>query len=149
MKFEKFAKKVVPYCSTVLYNGQAYLKCGKTYAKIPLHVGQIGSIDQFDEILQAVLESEIYEEPAELCNAYLPSADGKSKDIVREYSDGELSFCISNENFGLIERYDQAYIVNVDDEKFHGTALLIGKPVTDVGNFEADLIFTDIKMEEK
>lgn len=149
MKFEKFVKRAVPYCCTVIHDNTSWCKYGSMYARIPAYIGQIGSVDKYDEILPAVLDAERYEERAELINAYLKTADGKSKDIIREFSDGDLSFGISNENFGLIERYDELHIVEVITDELTGYALLVGKPVSDPDNFEADLIFTNIKKEEK
>lgn len=149
MKFEKFVKRAVPYCCTVNHKGVAWCKFGTMYARIPAYIGQIGSVDKYDDVLPAVLDAERYEEKAELFHAYLKSADGKSKDIIREFSDGDLTFGISNENFALIERYDELHIVEVITKEMTGYALLVGKPVSDPDNFEPDLIFTNIKKQEE
>lgn len=148
MKFEKFVKKAVPYCSTVIYKGINWCKFGSMYARIPGYIGQIGSVDKYDEILPAVLDAERYEEKAELIRAYLLDADGKAKDIIREFSDGDLNFDISNDQFALIERYDELHIIEVETDTLSGMAMMVGKPVSDPDNYEPDLIFTRIEKEE-
>ena len=145
MKFEKFVKKAVPYCVTVMHDGQAWCKLGKIYARIPNYLGQIGSIDKYDTILAAVLDDGVTGEKAELSRAYLPSAESSGKDIMRVFSDGEVGFHIGNEIFSMIERYDDCYISAVDTDEHSGNALLVGKPVSDPDNFEPDLIVTNIE----
>lgn len=143
MKFEKFIKKAVPYVSTVMYREEAWCKCGKAYARIPEHLGHIGLVDKSDKILGLAIDGE-YGPEAELVKAYLDTPDGKSKDIIRVFSDGQFHFNVSNEMFGLIERYDQLFISEVRTEKYTGLALLVGKPVPNPDDFEPDFIITDI-----
>lgn len=150
MKFEKFAKMAIPYCSTVSIHMDPdnWLKVGKMYARIPAYIGQIGSMDKNDKKLEAVFESMDITELAELTRASLP-ADGKAKDIVREFSNGYEDFCLSNEQFGLIERYDHCYITEVDEEEYRGKAFLVGKPASNPDDFKPDLIITDIEEKEE
>ena len=149
MKFEKFIKKAVPYVSTVMYRGEAWCKCGKTYARIPEHLGHIGLEDKSDKILAFAIDGE-YGPEAELVKAFLDTPDGKSKDIIRVFSDGQFHFDVKNELFGLIERYDQLFISEVDtDDGYSGLALLVGKPVPNPDDFEPDFIITDITKNEE
>lgn len=129
MKFEKYAKQAVPYCSTVSCNidPDNWLKVGKMYARIPANIGQIGYFDKNDKKLEAVFGSIDITELAELTRATLP-ADGRAKDIVREFSNGYEEFYLTNEQFGLIERHDHCYITYVEDEEYIGKAFLVGKP---------------------
>lgn len=149
MKFEKFIKKAMPYVCTVMYREEAWCKCGKVYAKIPEHLGNIGMVDKSDKILEAAVDGE-YGSEAELVKAILDTPDGKAKDIIRIFSDGELHFNVPNELFGLIERYDQIFISKVVTDCYTGLtgkALLVGRPVPNPDDFEPDFVITDI--EEK
>ena len=148
MKFEKFIKRAVPYCVTVMNGGEAWCKAGKMYARIPSYIGQIGMVDKNDVVLKAALDGQTGGK-AELIKAYILNPDGKSKDIIRQFSDGDYSFNIKNENFGLIERYDDCYIAEVESDTVTGYAMLVGKPTSDPDNFEPDLIFVDVVTKEK
>lgn len=146
MKFDKFIKKAVPYVATVMYREEAWCKFGKVYARIPEHLGNIGPVVKSDKILAAAIDG-VYGPEAELVKAVLDTPDGKSKDIIRVFSDGQVHFYVKNELFGLIEKYDQIFISEVDTEEYTGLALLVGKPVANPDDFEADFVITDI--EEK
>lgn len=148
MKFEKFIKKAVPYVSTVMYGEEAWCKCGKTYARIPEHLGHIGLVDKSDKILALAIDGE-YGPEAELVKAFLDTPDGKSKDIIRIFSDGQVHFCVKNELFGLIEKYDQIFISEVDTDEYTGLALMVGKPVPNPDNFEPDFVITDVKEKKE
>lgn len=148
MKFEKFIKKVMPYVCTVMYRGEAWCKCGKVYARIPEHLGNIGMLDKSDKILEAAIDGE-YGSKAELVKAVLDTPDGKSKDIIRIFSDGQLHFCVKNELFGLIEKYDQIFISEVETDEYTGMALMVGKPVPNPDDFEADFVITDVKEKKE
>lgn len=146
MKFDKFIKKAVPYVATVMYREEAWCRCGKVYARIPEHLGNIGPVVKSDKILAAAIDG-VYGPEAELVQAKLDTPDGKSKDIIRVFSDGQLHFDVRNELFGLIEKYDMIFISEVETEECTGLALMVGKPVANLDDFEADFVITDI--EEK
>ena len=148
MKFEKFIKRAVPYVSTVMYREEAWCKCGKMYARIPEHLGHIGLVDKSDKILAAAIDG-MYGPQAELVKAVLDTPDGKSKDIFRIFSDGQVHFFVKNELFGLIEKYDQIFISEVDTDEYTGLALMVGKPVPNPDDFEADFVITDVKEKKE
>lgn len=148
MKFEKFIKRAVPYVSTVMYREEAWCKCGKMYARIPEHLGHIGLVDKSDKILALAIDGE-YGPQAELVKAVLDTPDGKSKDIIRIFSDGQVHFCVKNKLFGLIEKYDQIFISEVDTDEYTGLALMVGKPVPNPDDFEPDFVITDVKEKKE
>ena len=148
MKFEKFIKKAVPYVSTVMYREEAWCKYGKVYARIPEHLGHIGLVDKSDKILALAIDGE-YGPEAELVKAFLDTPDGKSKDIIRVFSVGQFHFDVKNEWFGLIERYDQLFISEVETDEYTGMALMVGKPVPNPDDFEADFVITDVKEKKE
>lgn len=150
MKFEKFAKQAMPYCSTVScsVDPDNWLKVGNMYARIPAYIGQIGPMNKSDEKLEAVFRTMELTDLAELTRASLP-ADGRAKDIVREFSNGYEEFYLTNDQFGLIERQDHCYITCVDDDEYIGKAFLVGKPTNNPDDFKPDLIVTDIEEEDE
>lgn len=148
MKFDKFIKKAVPYVCTVMYREEAWCKCGKVYARIPEHLGTVGPVAKSDKILDAAIEG-MYGPQAELVKAVLDTPDGKSKDIIRIFSDGQVHFCVKNELFGLIEKYDQIFISEVDTDEHTGLALMVGKPVPNPDDFEPDFVITDVKEKKE
>ena len=143
MKFEKFAKKAVPHAACITVAGDKYLAYNGVYARIPGWCGNIGIDSKENEELSAVLEHGEYgESEAFLTRAYLPNADGKSKDIVRVFRDSEgFEIGISNENFALIEKTDMLMIVACEDGR---NALLVGK-YADIDDFEPDAIIMDVE----
>lgn len=148
MKFDKFIKKAVPYVCTVMYREEAWCKCGKVYARIPEHLGTVGPVAKSDKILDAAIDG-MYGPQAELVKAVLDTPDGKSKDIIRIFSDGQVHFCVKNELFGLIEKYDQIFISEVDTDEYTGLALMVGKPVPNPYDFEADFVIADVKEKKE
>lgn len=147
MKFEKFVKKAMPHAVTLNVGRNRWISYGNMFAKIPSWCGAMGVESKENELLLDILEaSEWSNYDAELTRAYLESPDGKSKDIIREFSDGIGSVGITNEQFSLIEKYDMCVIATLNeygDEEKDISALLIGK-ACDIEDFEPDAIILGI-----
>lgn len=146
MKFEKFVKKAMPHATTLTVDDDYYLAYGHVFAKIPKWAGNLGIMSDKDETLLNVLNNFTWgEDEAELSKAYLPTPDAKAKDIVREFSDGEICVGITNEEFSLIESHDMLVIAS--DEVTGNTALLVGKRAS-MDDFEPEAIILDVSFKE-
>ena len=147
MKFEKFVKKVMPHGKTLRIAGEKYLTDDVVAMKIPEWAGSFGVESDENEELNNVLEyGEWGHDYAELTKAYLAYPDDKAKDIIRVFSDGVNKVCISNENFGLIEKTDKCLIATSDDGR--RKALLVGKYAV-IDEFDPDAVIFEIKEEER
>lgn len=138
MKFASFCKKYMPYIRTVNYNGKMWAHSGKVYMLLAEGAGTIGTVTKSDPIVSDIFEiGEWAERNANLACAFLPEADGKASDIVRQFFDGISTVNIRNEHFGLIEKRDMCVICTwTDDDENYRTALLVGGPVSDLSEFE-------------
>lgn len=146
MKFEKFVKKAMPHASTITVDGKDYLAYGRMYVKIPEWAGKFGIKSDKTELLDQILNDLPWgENEADLIKAYLPTPDAKAKEIIREFSDGEVSVRITNEEFALIESHDMLVIAS--DEEGEITALLVGK-YSSIADFEPEAIILDIETKE-
>lgn len=138
MKFASFCKKYMPYIHTVNYNGKMWAHSGKVYMLLGEDAGTIGTVTKSDPVISDIFEiGEWAERKADLACAFLPDADGKASDIVRQFSDDISDVNIRNEHFGLIEKRDMCVICTwTDDDENDHAALLIGGPVSDLSEFE-------------
>ena len=138
MKFASFCKKYMPYIHTVNYKGNMWAHSGNVYMLLAEGAGTIGMVTKSDPIISDIFEiGEWAERKANLACAFLPDADGKASDIVRQFSDGISDVNIRNEHFGLIEKRDMCVICTwTDDDENDHAALLIGGPVSDLSEFE-------------
>ena len=128
----------MPYVHTVNYNGNMWAHSGNVYMLLTEGAGTIGTVTKSDPVTSDIIELASWSErQAQLFSAFLLDADGKASDIVRQFSDGVRDINIKNEHFGLIEKRDMCIICTWtdDDENYH-TALLVGKPVSDLSEFE-------------
>ena len=146
MKFERFVKKTMPYGETLKVDNEAWLSNGVVAMAIPKGSGLFGVESDKKEGLEYILNKcDWGYSYAELSKALLKEADGKAKDIIRVFSDGESEVAISNDNFSLIEKSDCCLIANDADGK--GIALLIGKYAS-VEDFVVDGVIMGIKVQE-
>lgn len=146
MKFEKFVKKAMPHATTLLVDKENYLAYGHVFAKIPGWAGTLGIPSDKTGTLRNILDNwEWGTEEAELSSAYLPAADSKAKDIIREFSDGGESVGVTNEEFALIEKHDMLVIAT--DDVSGNKALLIGKRAS-LQDFEPEAIILDVEFKE-
>ena len=138
MKFASFCKKYMPYVHTINYKGNMWAHSGNVYMLLAEGAGTIGMVTKSDPIISDIFEiGEWAERQAQLFSAFLLDADGKASDIVRQFSDGVRDINIKNEHFGLIEKRDMCIICAwTDEDENDHTALLIGKPVSDLSEFE-------------
>ena len=146
MKFEKFVKKAMPHATTITVDNDDYLAYGHVFAKIPKWAGSLGILSDKDETLLNVLNNFTWgEDEAEISKAYLPTPNAKAKEIIREFSDGEVYVGITNEEFALIESHDM--LVVALDEETGNAALLVGKRAS-MDDFEPEAIILDVNFKE-
>lgn len=148
MKFASFCKKYMPYVHTVNYNGNMWVRSGNVYMLLAEGAGTIGTVTKSDPVISDIFELAGWSErPAHLHSAFLLDADGKASDIVRQFSNGVRDVNIKNEHFGLIEKRDMCVICEwMDEDENDRAALLIGKEVSDMSEFEPYGII--LEMEE-
>ena len=148
MKFASFCKKYMPYIHTVNYNGQMWAHSGNVYMLLAEGAGTIGTVTKSDPVISDIFEIGLWAgRKANLACAFLPDADGKASDIVRQFSNGARTVNIKNEHFGLIEKRDMCVICTwTDEDENDHAALLIGGPVSDLSEFEPFGII--LEMEE-
>lgn len=113
MKFDKYVKMVGTMGVIASYQGKKYLCAGNMVVRIPEGINGLvcAATVQLPEGFRRVLDDG-QGEPAELVDAFLPYANGKSSEVRRVFADKELHRVhISNKHFGLIERHDDLALI--------------------------------------
>lgn len=146
MKFDNFVKYAGSNGTIFeVDNGDKWLYYDHVGMKIPQGRNVCGSKPL---IMPEYMKDLIYKyddyEDAELTAAYVPDKYSKPSELMRTFSDGELSIDLYNKAFGFIEKNDRTFINSVyeaDDRRY--TALLVGAGYGD------DLRFKMIYLESE
>jgi len=113
MKFDKLVKMIGTSGVVIENNFKKYLCSGNMLAVIPETSGSIvcvASVGLPEYVREALANCEEF--PAELTDAFLPSADDKTCELRRVFSTQTgFRVDISNRHFGLIEKYDKTGIL--------------------------------------
>ena len=133
MKFEKFLKATGTHGQIFTRtNGDKWLICAGVGMKVPVGVVNLLGSGEVPEKVKTLVNGLINadtDDKVRLTRATI-SADGKTSDIVRIFSDDlDIEVGISNSNFGLLEKSDfslaEVEIEDSGEEYLDGQYLLI------------------------
>lgn len=123
MKFNKFIKSCEGHGVIYKFDGELWLTCGNVMMLIPEYSKGVvaDSVLPIPDYLIDVINN-MNRNECELVEARVRTPDGKSKDIIRVFEDGDgIRFSISNTDYGLLEKSDNTMLVFIND-----TAVALG-----------------------